>query len=34
MPSKIVFEPELIFGPVCVSVPWQELFDSPDVPDL
>ena len=29
-----MFEPELIFGPVCVSVPWTELFDSLTVPDL
>ena len=34
LPDELVFEPELIFGPVCVSVPWQELFSSPDVPDL
>lgn len=34
LPSNLVFEPELIFGPVCVSVPWTQLFVSPDVPDL
>lgn len=34
LPSKLVFEPELIFGPVCVSVGWEEIFDSPEVPDL
>jgi len=34
MPDQLRFEPELIFGPVCVSVSWNELFDSPDVPDL
>ncbi|MFT6290630.1 MAG: hypothetical protein ACJAR2_001221 [Ilumatobacter sp.] len=34
LPSNLVFEPELIFGPVCVSVPWTELFTSPGVPDL
>jgi len=34
LPDELVFEPELIFGPVCVSVSWKELFASPDVPDL
>ena len=34
LPSTLVFEPELIFGPVCVSVPWEELFASPAVPNL
>ena len=34
LPTNLVFEPKLIFGPVCVSVPWTELFKSPDVPDL
>ncbi len=34
LPGALVFEPELIFGPVCVSVSWQELFDSPEVPNL
>ena len=34
LPSELVFEPELIFGPVCVTVPWTELLDSPEVPDL
>ena len=34
LPTQLVFEPELIFGPICVSRPWTELFDSPDVPDL
>jgi Tfp pilus assembly protein PilX len=34
LPSKLVFEPKLIFGPVCVSVPWTEIFKSPMVPDL
>ncbi len=34
LPAQLVFEPELIFGPICVSRPWTELFDSPDVPDL
>lgn len=34
VPSNLVFEPELIFGPVCVSVAWEEIFDSPEVPDL
>jgi len=34
IPPKLVFEPELIFGPVCVSVPWTEIFKSPNVPDL
>jgi hypothetical protein len=34
MPSQLVFEPELIFGPVCVSVAWTDLFDSPSVPNL
>jgi hypothetical protein len=34
MPTNLVFEPELIFGPVCVSVPWTEIFKSPEVPDL
>lgn len=34
LPSNLVFEPELIFGPVCVSVPWTEIFKSPVVPDL
>ena len=33
-PTDVVFEPELIFGPVCVTVGWEELFDSPTVPDL
>ncbi len=34
MPADIVFTPELIFGPVCVTVGWKELFKSPAVPDL
>jgi Tfp pilus assembly protein PilX len=34
MPADVVFEPELIFGPVCVTVGWKELFRSPPVPDL
>jgi hypothetical protein len=34
LPSNLVFEPELIFGPVCVSVAWDDIFDSPEVPDL
>ena len=34
MPSQLVFDPELIFGPVCVSVAWTDLFDSPTVPNL
>jgi hypothetical protein len=34
MPSQLVFEPELIFGPVCVTVAWTQLFDSPTVPNL
>ena len=34
LPADLVFEPELIFGPVCVSVPWNEIFQSPVVPDL
>ena len=34
LPAQLVFEPELIFGPICVSKPWTELFDSPDVPPL
>lgn len=32
--GTLQFEPELIFGPVCVTVPWTQLFDSPTVPDL
>jgi hypothetical protein len=32
--DTLVFDPELIFGPVCVTVPWTALFDSPEVPDL
>lgn len=32
--GDLIFEPELIFGPVCVTVPWTTLFDSPTVPDL
>ena len=32
--GELVFEPELIFGPICVTVPWTTLFDSPSVPDL
>lgn len=32
--GTLIFEPELIFGPVCVTVPWTQLFDSPTVPDL
>lgn len=34
LPTQISFEPELIFGPACVSVPWYDHFDSPAVPDL
>jgi Tfp pilus assembly protein PilX len=34
MPSKLIFEPALLFGPVCVKRPWTEIFDSPEVPDL
>jgi hypothetical protein len=34
MPNQLKFEPELIFGPVCVSVPWHEIFATPEVPDL
>ncbi len=33
-PNDVKFIPELIFGPVCVTVGWEDLFDSPDVPDL
>ncbi len=32
--GDLVFSPELIFGPICVTVPWTDLFDSPEVPDL
>jgi hypothetical protein len=32
--NTLIFEPELIFGPVCVTVPWTTLFDSPAVPNL
>ena len=32
--GTLKFEPELIFGPICVTVSWKELFDSPEVPDL
>ncbi|HUS44137.1 MAG TPA: PA14 domain-containing protein [Ilumatobacteraceae bacterium] len=34
IPSALVFDPKLIFGPVCVSEPWTKLFDSPEVPNL
>lgn len=34
LPPQLVFEPKLIFGPVCVSEEWKEIFDSPPVPDL
>ena len=34
MPSKLVFEPALLFGPVCVTKSWREIFDSPAVPNL
>ena len=32
--GRLIFDPELIFGPTCVSVGWKELFTSPAVPDL
>jgi hypothetical protein len=32
--GTLQFEPELIFGPICVTVPWTQLFDSPEVPNL
>ena len=32
--GRLIFDPELIFGPTCVSVGWRELFSSPAVPDL
>ena len=34
LPTQLVFEPKLIFGPICVTKPWTELFDSPDVPNV
>jgi hypothetical protein len=34
LPAELVFDPKLIFGPVCVTVPWTQLFDSPEVPNL
>ncbi|NND75727.1 MAG: hypothetical protein HKN44_12045 [Ilumatobacter sp.] len=32
--TQIVFEPALVYGPVCVSRGWKDLFKSPEVPDL
>lgn len=32
--DKLVFDPELIFGPACVRTTWQEIWDSPWVPNL
>ncbi len=34
LPAHVKFDPQLIFGPVCVSVSWDEIFDSPEVPTL
>ena len=34
LPGQLQFEPELVYGPICVSTPWEELFVSPVVPDL
>lgn len=32
--DKLVFDPELIFGPACVRTTWMEIWDSPWVPDF
>ena len=34
LPSQLVFEPNLIYGPICTTVPWTALFGDPVVPDL
>jgi hypothetical protein len=34
LPADLRFDPPLIYGPICVNRTWDELFDSPDVPDL
>lgn len=34
LPSQMVFEPNLIYGPICTTVPWTTLFADPVVPDL
>lgn len=34
LPAKLVFEPQLLFGPVCVKTPWTQIFASPLVPPL
>ena len=34
LPNNLVFEPQLLFGPVCVKTPWTQIFASPLVPNL
>jgi hypothetical protein len=34
LPEKLRFDPPLIYGPICVNKTWDQLFDSPVVPDL
>ena len=34
LPSQVLFEPNLIYGPICTTVPWTTLFGDPLVPDL
>ena len=34
LPSQLVFEPNLIYGPICTTVAWYTLFGDPTVPDL
>ena len=34
LPAKLVFEPQLLFGPVCVRTPWTQIFGSPSVPNM
>ena len=34
LPSQLLFEPKLIYGPICTTVPWTTLFSDPVVPNL
>ena len=34
LPSQLIFEPDLIYGPICTTVPWTTLFADPVVPNL
>lgn len=34
LPEKLVFEPNLIFGPICITRNWKQMFKSPVAPNL